>query len=294
MFQGAATALITPFDDELNVDYSAWKKFLRFQIENGINALIVLGTTGEAATINEDERRKLTEIAVETAGKKIPVIVGTGTNDTKKVVSLNKLAEECKADGVLIVNPYYNKGTQNSLIDHYKYIAERTPLPIILYNVPSRTAMNILPETVIKIHEGCPNVIGIKEACADISQIAKLFSIKPDNFIVYSGNDDQTLPIMALGGKGLVSVLSNVYPKQTAELTHSLLKNDYEKARKINNKYLKYMNLLFVEANPIPVKYAASRLGYCRNTLRLPLAKASVITMKLLDEEMEGLKRNGK
>lgn len=289
MFQGAATALITPFDDDLNVDYSAWKKFLRFQIENGINALIVLGTTGEAATINEDERKKLTEIAVETADKKIPVIVGTGTNDTKKVVSLNKLAEECKADGVLIVNPYYNKGTQNSLIDHYKYIAERTPLPIILYNVPSRTAMNILPETVIKISESCPNVIGIKEACADISQIAKLFSIKPDNFIVYSGNDDQTLPIMALGGEGLVSVLSNVYPKQTAELTKLLLKNDYEIARKINNKYLKYMNLLFVEANPIPVKYAASRLGYCRNTLRLPLAKASSTTMKLLDDEMERL-----
>ncbi|HSR17276.1 MAG TPA: 4-hydroxy-tetrahydrodipicolinate synthase [Ignavibacteriaceae bacterium] len=289
MLQGAATALITPFDNELNVDYSAWKKFLSFQIENGINALIVLGTTGEAATINEDERKKLTEIAVETADKKIPVIIGTGTNDTKKVVSLNKLAEECKADGVLIVNPYYNKGTQNSLIDHYKYIAERTPLPIILYNVPSRTAMNILPETVIKIHESSPNVIGIKEACADISQIAKLFSIKPDNFIVYSGNDDQTLPIMALGGKGLVSVLSNVYPKQTAELTQSLLQNDYEKARKINNKYLKYMNLLFVEANPIPVKYAASRLGYCRNTLRLPLAKASSTTMKLLDEEMERL-----
>ncbi|HVO75437.1 MAG TPA: 4-hydroxy-tetrahydrodipicolinate synthase [Ignavibacteriaceae bacterium] len=290
MFQGTATALITPFDDELNVDYSAWKKFLKFQIDNGIDALIVLGTTGEAATINNDERKKLTEIAVETAGKKIPVIVGTGTNDTKKVVSLNKLAEECRADGVLIVNPYYNKGTQNSLIDHYKFIAERTPLPIILYNVPSRTAMNMLPETVIKIHESCANVIGIKEACGDISQIAKLFSIKPDNFIVYSGNDDQTLPIIALGGKGLVSVLSNVYPKQTVELTHSLLNDDYKKARKINNRFLKYMNLLFAEANPIPVKYAASRLGYCRNTVRLPLAKASGNTMMLLDEEMEKLK----
>ncbi len=286
MFQGTATALITPFDDDLNVDYSAWKKFLKFQMENGISALIVLGTTGEAATIDADERKKLTEMAVETADKKIPVIVGTGTNDTKKVVSLNKLAEDCKADGVLIVNPYYNKGTQSSLVEHYKYIAERTPLPIILYNVPSRTAMNILPETVVKIHESCPNVIGIKEACGDISQIAKLFSIKPDNFIVYSGNDDQTLPIMALGGKGLVSVLSNIYPKQTSELTQALLNNDYEKARKINNKFLKYMNLLFVEANPIPVKYAASKLEICKNTLRLPLAKASASTMKLIDEEM--------
>jgi len=286
MFQGTATALITPFDDDLNVDYSAWKKFLKFQMENGISALIVLGTTGEAATIDADERKKLTEMAVETADKKIPVIVGTGTNDTKKVVSLNKLAEDCKADGVLIVNPYYNKGTQSSLVEHYKYIAERTPLPIILYNVPSRTAMNILPETVVKIHESCPNVIGIKEACGDISQIAKLFSIKPDNFIVYSGNDDQTLPVMALGGKGLVSVLSNIYPKQTSELTQALLNNDYEKARKINNKFLKYMNLLFVEANPIPVKYAASKLEICKNTLRLPLAKASASTMKLIDEEM--------
>jgi 4-hydroxy-tetrahydrodipicolinate synthase len=290
MFQGTATALITPFDDDLNIDYSSWKKFLKFQIENGISALIVLGTTGEAATITTDERKKLTEIAVEAADKKIPVIIGTGTNDTKKVVSLNKLAEECKADGLLIVNPYYNKGTQSSLVDHYKYIAERTPLPIILYNVPSRTAMNMLPETVVKIHESCPNVIGIKEACADISQIAKLFSIKPDNFIVYSGNDDQTLSIMALGGKGLVSVLSNIYPRQTSELTQALLNNDYERARKINNKFLKYMNLLFVEANPIPVKYAASKLEICKNTLRLPLAKASASTMKLLDEEMEKLK----
>jgi 4-hydroxy-tetrahydrodipicolinate synthase len=290
MFQGTATALITPFDDDLNIDYSSWKKFLKFQIENGISALIVLGTTGEAATITTDERKKLTEIAVEAADKKIPVIIGTGTNDTKKVVSLNKLAEECKADGLLIVNPYYNKGTQSSLVEHYKYIAERTPLPIILYNVPSRTAMNMLPETVVKIHESCPNVIGIKEACADISQIAKLFSIKPDNFIVYSGNDDQTLSIMALGGKGLVSVLSNIYPRQTSELTQALLNNDYERARKINNKFLKYMNLLFVEANPIPVKYAASKLEICKNTLRLPLAKASASTMKLLDEEMEKLK----
>lgn len=292
MFEGTATALITPFDDDLNVDYQAWKRFLKFQMENGINALIVLGTTGEAATVNADERKKLTEIAVETANKKIPVIVGTGTNDTKKVVSLNKLAEDCRADGVLIVNPYYNKGTQNSLVDHYKYISEHTPLPIILYNVPSRTAMNILPETVIKIRESCPNVIGIKEACADISQIARLFSLKADDFIVFSGNDDQTLPIMALGGKGLVSVLSNVYPKETVSLTKALLGNNYEEARKINNRLLKYMNLLFVEANPIPVKYAASRLGLCRNTLRLPLAKASASTMKVLDEEMENLKND--
>jgi len=289
MIQGCGTALITPFDEDLNIDYAAWKRFLKFQTENGINALIVLGTTGEAVTIDADERKKLVEIAVETANRKVPVIVGTGTNDTKKVVALNKSAEECYADGLLIVNPYYNKGTQASLIEHYKYIAERTTLPIILYNVPSRTSMNILPETALKIHQTCPNVIGIKEASGDISQIAKLISMKPETFSVYSGNDDQALPIMALGGVGLISVLSNVYPKETSELTSAMLNLEYEKGRMINNKFLRFMNLLFTEANPIPVKYAVSKIGYCKNTLRLPLIKASETVMKLIDEEMEKL-----
>ena len=289
MFQGTGTAIITPFDEDMNVDYQSLKKFTRFQLDEGINALIVLGTTGEAPTINEDERNRIIETVISEVRGKIPVIVGTGTNDTKKVVELNKSAERLKADGLLIVNPYYNKGTQQSLVEHYKYISERTPLPILLYNVPSRTGMNILPETVITISEQCKNIIGINEASGNISQIGKLFSLINPGFHVYSGNDDQTLPIMAFGGSGVVSVFSNVFPKQMIELTGSLLKNDMHTAQSLNKKYLKFMNTLFVETSPTPVKYAVSLLGYCNNILRLPLTKASRNTELLIKAEVEKL-----
>ncbi len=287
MFQGAGTAMITPFDEEMNIDYQSLKKFARFQVDEGINALIVLGTTGEAPTIDENERSKIIETVVEEVNRKIPVIVGTGTNDTKKVVSLNKIAEKLKADGLLIVNPYYNKGTQQSLVEHYKYISERTSLPILLYNVPSRTGMNILPETALTISQQYKNVVGIKEASGNISQIGKLFSLKPSDFNVYSGNDDQTLPIMAYGGSGVVSVFSNVFPKQMVELASSLLNNDLQTARELNRKYLKFMNALFVETSPIPVKYAVSLIGYCKNVVRLPLINASESTKVLIKSEVE-------
>lgn len=289
MFQGTGTAMITPFNEDMNVDYPSLKKFTQFQIDEGINALIVLGTTGEAPTINEEERNKIIETVVNEVDGRIPVIVGTGTNDTKKVVALNKSAEKLKVDGLLIVNPYYNKGTQQSLIEHYKYISERTTLPILLYNVPSRTGMNILPETAITISEQCKNVVGIKEASGNISQIGKLFALRKPGFNVYSGNDDQTLPIMALGGSGVVSVFSNVFPKLMAELSSSLLKNDMHTAQILNNKYLKFMNALFAETSPIPVKYAVSLLGYCKNVVRLPLTKASPNTELLVKSEVEKL-----
>lgn len=292
MFRGTGTAIITPFDDNLNVDYSSLKKFVRFQVENNVDALIVLGTTGEASTIDDDERKKIIEIVLEEVNRKIPVIVGTGTNNTAKVVKLNKIAEDLKADGLLIVNPYYNKGTQNSLIEHYKYISEQTPLSIIIYNVPSRTAMNILPETVVKIHERCSNVIGIKEASGDISQIAKLISMKPKTLQVFSGNDDQTLPIMALGGVGVISVFSNVFPKQMSALTKLLLNNEIEKAQVLNNKLLNFMNLLFIETNPMPVKAAVNILGYCTNSLRLPLMKVTDNSFNILKNEIERLIKN--
>jgi len=282
MFKGTGTALVTPFDESFEVDYAALKKFIRFQLEGGINSLVVLGTTGEAATIDEKERRKIIEIAVAEVQKQVPVIVGTGSNNTKKVVEYNKIAEESGADGLLIVNPYYNKGTQMSLVEHYRYIAEKTRLPIILYNVPGRTCMNVLPETVLRIHDACPNVIGVKEASGDISQIARLMAMKPEGFLVFSGNDDQTIPIMALGGEGVISVFSNVFPKEMVSLTNAILKNDWTLAREINSKYLKIMNDLFIETNPIPVKYAVSLLGYCKNILRLPLSTASEKTMDIL------------
>jgi 4-hydroxy-tetrahydrodipicolinate synthase len=206
-----------------------------------------------------------------------------------KVVLLNKIAEEYPVDGVLIVNPYYNKTTQAGLVTHYKYISERTTLPIMLYNVPSRTAMNILPDTILKIHDECKNVVAVKEACADISQIARLCAQKPATLSVVSGNDDQTLPIMALGGDGVISVFSNAYPAEMTALTTALLNQDYDMARKINNTYLKMMNLLFVETSPSPLKYVASRMGLCKNILRLPLVQVTESSEKVLDAEYEKL-----
>lgn len=289
MFNGTGTALITPFNEDLTIDYKSLKILIEDQIKNGIDAIVILGTTGETPVVDEEERKKLVEEAVGIANKRTKIIVGTGTNDTRKVVKYNKLAEEAKADGVLIVNPYYNKSTQAGLVEHYKYISERTSLPIILYNVPSRTAMNILPETVLKIHDTCKNVVAVKEACADISQMAKLCASKPETLTVLSGNDDQTLPIMALGGKGVISVFSNIYPKQMKSITTALLNGDFKTGLQLHNKYLKMMNLLFVETSPIPVKYLASAKGLCKNILRLPLVAASQSTEKLLLDEDKNL-----
>jgi len=289
MFKGTGTALITPFNEDNNVDYTSLKKIISFQIGNGIDAIILLGTTGESPVISVEERRKIIETVIQTAAGKIKIIVGTGTNDTKKVVEFNKIAEDYKADGLLIVNPYYNKGTQESIVEHYKYISERTTLPIILYNVPSRTGMNLLPETVVKIHDECKNVVAVKEASGNISQIAHLFSIKPDLLSVLSGNDDQTLPIMALGGDGVVSVFSNPYPKEMKQITDAILNNDFESARKLNNKYLKIMNLLFVETSPSPVKFVMYEMGLSKNLLRLPLAPVNKKSEQLLINEMNKL-----
>lgn len=287
MFKGTGTALITPFTNDQSVDYNALKKITKFQVENGIDALIVLGTTGESPVIDIDERKKIVETVVEEVNGKIPVIVGTGTNDTRKVPTLNSLAEESGANGLLIVNPYYNKGTQESLVSHFKFISERTSLPIILYNVPSRTAMNILPETVVRIHNECKNVVAVKEASGNISQIAHLISIKPDTLGVLSGNDDQTLPIMALGADGVISVFSNPYPKEMKQITTAMLKGDIASAQKFNNKYLSMMNALFVETSPSPVKYVMSKLGYCENVLRLPLLPMTSKNESVLEAEMK-------
>lgn len=284
MFKGVGTALATPFDSDYNVDYDSLKKICQYQLEGGVDAVIVLGTTGESPVIDLDEREKIIATVIEIIDGKAEIIIGTGTNDTKDIIQLNKMAEKLNASGLLIVNPYYNKGTQESLLQHFKYISERTSLPIMLYNVPSRTGMNILPETALKIHDECKNVIAIKEASGNISQIAHLISIKPDNFDVYSGNDDQTLPIMSLGGAGVISVFSNVYPKQLKKLTDALIKNDMNAARKYQNKYLDMMNALFLETSPMPLKYVMNKLGLCENILRLPLLPVSEKTEKKLDE----------
>ncbi|MCW8960411.1 MAG: 4-hydroxy-tetrahydrodipicolinate synthase [Psychromonas sp.] len=292
MFKGVGTALITPFKQDQTVDLDSLKKIVQQQLNGSVDAMIVLGTTGESPVINYDERRKIISLVVEEVKGKIPVIVGTGTNDTKKVIENNQQAKDLKADGVLIVNPYYNKGTQESLVEHCKAISEKSLLPIILYNVPSRTGMNILPETVLRIHKECKNVVAVKEASGNISQIANLISIKPSSLAVLSGNDDQTLPIMALGGDGVISVFSNPYPKEMKKITEAVLSNNLKLAQDLNNKYLSMMNALFIETSPAPVKYVMHKLGLCENVLRLPLIKASNKTEEILEKEMKKCSRD--
>lgn len=290
MFKGTGTAVITPFNSDKSVDYHSLKLIVRDQIEGGISALVVLGTTGEAAVINDDERKKIIETVMEEAGGRVKIIIGTGTNDTMKTVKLNAMAELLKADGLLIVNPYYNKSTQNGIVEHYRYICERTTLPVMLYNVPSRTSMNMLPETVLKIADACKNVVALKEACGDISQIARLMSMIPDGFKVFSGNDDQTIPMMSLGAQGVISVFSNAFPGIMSSITSLMLEGRYEESLQLHNRYLKMMNLLFVEANPIPVKYLCSVRGLCSNILRLPLVPATPSVEKALLDEYNLLK----
>lgn len=289
MFFGVGTALVTPFDRDFNVDYNSLKKICRQQIEGKVDAIIVLGTTGESPVFSIDERKKIIETVVNEVKGKTKIIIGTGSNDTRKVVDLNKIAEEFNADGVLIVNPYYNKSTQDGLVEHYKYISERTTLPILLYNVASRTGMNVLPETIVKIADACKNVVGVKEASGNIAQIGHLMSIKPQNIAVWSGNDNETLPIMALGGAGVISVFSNAYPAELKLLTDVILKNDLDASRELNNKYMGMMNALFLETSPIPIKYVMNKLGLCENILRLPLVPATPKVEKLLDIEMKVL-----
>ena len=289
MFKGTGTALITPFNEDLSVDYNSLKGIVGQQLNGGVDALIVLGTTGESPVIDDDERKKIISTVQDEVNGRIPVIVGTGTNNTMHVVELNRIAEGLSVDGLLIVNPYYNKGTQKSLVDHYSYISERTTLPIILYNVPSRTGMNILPATAIEIFEKCRNVVAIKEASGNISQIAELIADKPQDFRVFSGNDDQTLSIMALGGEGVVSVFSNPYPEFMKKLTDALNNNKMNEARNLNNKFNDMMNKLFIEASPAPVKYVMSRLGLCKNVLRLPLNRLTDKNVPVLDEAIKNL-----
>jgi 4-hydroxy-tetrahydrodipicolinate synthase len=286
MFKGVGTAIITPFKQDQSVDLDSLKKIVQHQLKNNVDAIIVLGTTGESPVVDDNERERIISTVMEEVGKKIPVVVGTGTNNTKHVIEYNEQAEKLKADCVLIVNPYYNKGTQESLVEHYKAISEKSKLPIILYNVPSRTAMNILPETAVRINKECKNVVAIKEASSNIAQIAHLISIKPDSFSVISGNDNETLAIMALGGDGVISVFSNPYPAEMKKVTDAVSKNNLDEARRHNNQYMGMMNALFIETSPAPVKYVMSKLKFCENVLRLPLGKATEKAERKLNEEI--------
>lgn len=273
LFTGVATALATPFDDK-GVNVKEFSRFIEFQINAGVNALVVCGTTGESSTMTKVEKVQAIKCALSTSKKRVPVIVGTGSNNTLATIEMSILAEELGADGLLIVTPYYNKTTQNGLIEHYKAIANSVNIPIILYNVPSRTGMNILPETCFELSK-IDNIVGIKEASGNISQVAKIAQLCGNDFSIYSGNDDQILPILSLGGKGVISVLSNIKPKLTCKIVNSFFENNTATSRNEQLNALPLINALFAETNPIPIKYAINCIGYDFGTPRLPLVECS-------------------
>ncbi len=269
IFKGIATALITPFNEE-GIDYEQFGNMIDWQIESGINGLVICGTTGEASTLTDDEHRDAIAYAAKRAAGRVPVIAGTGSNDTGYAKDLTRCACEAGADAVLVVTPYYNKATQKGLIEMFTDIADNSTAPVILYNVPSRTGVNIEPATykVLADHE---NIVGIKEANGNLSKIVETMSYVHDKLDLYSGNDDQIVPLMSLGGIGAISVLSNIMPAQTVEITDKYFAGDIAGAAKLQYKYHSIIDALFSEVNPIPVKAAMAAMGFCRNKLRLPL-----------------------
>ncbi|MCK5848382.1 MAG: 4-hydroxy-tetrahydrodipicolinate synthase [Caldisericia bacterium] len=289
LFSGVGTAIVTPFLEDGSIDFESLSIILKQQRQAKIDACILLGTTGECPVITSEERKQLIIFVKEQLHNEMPIILGTGSNNPNHVLEFNKQGEQLGVDGFLIVNPYYNKSTQKGLVDYYSYIAKETSLPIIIYNVPSRTGMNILPDTILEIHKQAPNICYVKEASGNISQINSLISKMPPSLKLYSGNDDQTLPILAIGGSGVISVSSNVIPTEMKELTNAFFSGDLVKAQQINNKLNSILESLFIETNPSPVKYAMSTLGYCKNILRRPLVPIEESTQIILRNELEGL-----
>lgn len=269
VFTGAATAIVTPLNKD-GIDFDKFGKLIDWQIESGIDAIVVVGTTGEASTLNDEEHKEAIRFAVERVDKRVPVIAGTGSNDTAYAIEMTLYACEVGADAVLLVTPYYNKATQRGLIESFRAIADASTVPCIIYNVPSRTGCNILPETAKALAEH-PNIVAIKEASGNISQIAELAALVGDKMDIYSGNDDQIVPIMSLGGKGVISVVSNLMPKETSDIVKLFMDGKVEESRKLQLRLLPLINALFSEVNPIPVKAAMAAMGYCENYVRLPL-----------------------
>lgn len=285
IFKGMATALITPITEN-GIDYNAFAKVIDWQINEGINGLVICGTTGEASTLTDEEHKAAISFAVKHVNGRVPVIAGTGSNDTAYALELTEFSCKAGVDGVLVVTPYYNKATQNGLVKMFTAIADVSTVPVILYNVPSRTGVNIEPKTVAKLAEH-PNINAIKEASGNISKIAEIAALCGDNINIYSGNDDQVIPIMALGGIGCISVLSNVDPKGSVEMTDRFFKGDIKGAAKMQLDYLPLINALFSEVNPIPVKAAMAKMGYCEDYLRLPLTPMEEANRQILFAEMQ-------
>ena len=287
IFKGMATALVTPMNEN-GVDYESFGRFIDFQIDNGINALVAVGTTGENATLEPEEQKEVIRFVVERTAGRVPVIAGTGTNNTEHVLANTRAACEVGADAILVVTPYYNKATQNGLIKHFTTVADASTVPMILYNVPGRTGCNLLPKTVAKLAEH-PNIVAIKEATGNMAQMVELTALCGDKLDIYSGEDALTVPFISMGAAGTISVLSNVVPKLSVEMTDKALAGDFAGAAKLQCQMLPLINALFSEVNPIPVKAAVSAMGYGEDYLRLPLTPMEDATRAVLYNEMRKL-----
>ena len=287
IFTGAGVALITPMNEDGSVNFDKLEEIIEFQIANGTDAIIICGTTGEAATLTEEEHLECIRFACKVTNKRIPVIAGTGSNCTETAVYLSKEAEKAGADALLIVTPYYNKATQNGLKAHYKTIAANVEIPIILYNVPSRTGTRLMPQTIVDLCREVSNIVGVKDATGDISEGAEVMTLADGCVDLYSGNDDQITPILSLGGKGVISVLSNILPQETHDIVASYLDGDVEKSKDLQLKYFYLIKALFSEVNPIPVKKAMNLMGMNVGSLRLPLTEMEEANAAKLAEEMK-------
>lgn len=287
IFKGAGVAIVTPMYENGEVNYEQFGKLIEFQIENKTDAIVVCGTTGEASTLTHEEHLDVIRYCVKAVNKRVPVIAGTGSNCTETAVYLSQEAEKAGADGLLLVSPYYNKATQNGLYTHFKTIADAVKIPVLLYNVPGRTGCNILPETIVRLCKDVENIAGVKEASGNISQIAHLAAIAEGCVDIYSGNDDQILPIMALGGLGVISVLSNVAPAQTHEICQDFLDGKVKDSRRKQLEALDLCDALFCEVNPIPVKKALNLMGMEAGSLRMPLTEMEPANAEKLTKAMK-------
>lgn len=286
IFEGAGVAIVTPFHEDGSVNYEKFAQLVEEQIQNGTDAIIVCGTTGEASTLTHEEHLNVIKFCVETVKHRIPVVAGTGSNCTETAVYLSKEAEKYEVDGLLLVTPYYNKATQKGLFEHFKAVADSVTLPIILYNVPGRTGCNILPQTAVKLCSEVHNIVGIKEASGNISQIAKLASLAQGKVDIYSGNDDHIVPVLSLGGKGVISVLSNVAPRQTHDICAKFFAGDIEGSCKEQLRAIELCDALFCEVNPIPVKAALNLMGKEVGSLRRPLSDMEEVNVEKLRSAM--------
>ena len=291
LFTGMATAIVTPMKNDGSVDYEAMGRFIDFQIENGINALVVMGTTGENATLEPEEQKEVIAFTVKKTAGRVPVIAGTGTNNTAHVLENTKNACEVGVDGILVVTPYYNKATQAGLIKHFTMIADASEVPVILYNVPGRTGCALTPKTVAALAEH-PNIVGLKEATGNMAQMVELMHLCGDKIDIYSGEDALTVPMMAMGGSGTISVLSNVLPAESVAMTDACKAGDFKTAAAMQCKFLPLINALFSQVNPIPVKAATAAMGFGDDSLRLPLTPMEEPFRSAMLDEMRKLGMN--